>query len=410
MKKLLFTLLSVLISSLIAIGAAELFIRSYAYDAKTRSEGAEKLWKKFRNGYVEDLKMPDSSCSFSDSLAPHPFLGFVQNESDCGNYYVNNRGINDPRDIPSEKDPGAFTILLVGGSVASQMALGKRGIHHFIWLEDELNRRYISPNGKPFRILSGAVGSWRMPTQAVMTTLYAPYVDAVVGLDGYNEATNTAGGLALDLPDTLNYIYVARSPVFGSGFRWIWLLQSYRRISLQNRFLRRSFLAYFAFEKFMGLAANEINFGDRYKNLDKFFALPNDWSSERRAAWNRGRYENYIKMISAQTKAMKIYYAHFLQPNRVFGKELTMEEKQYPELITEENYRAVFLRAYTELKSEGYPIVSLQNVFEGHKETIYGDLIHCKFSEDGDNLGYRIMSSKMAEALGTLWHLKAKAN
>src|SRR6185503_17645390 len=86
-----------------------------------------------------------------------------------------------------------------GGSVADDFASsssdGRRP-----WLENELNARFVSPNGKPFRILNGALSGWKLPNQLFVMQLYGSGADAFISLDGYNEALFHRFGGMLDSP------------------------------------------------------------------------------------------------------------------------------------------------------------------------------------------------------------------
>jgi hypothetical protein len=87
---------------------------------------------------------------------------------------------------PVARNPDRYVILLAGGSVASQISqLAQPGRRSF--LEEELNRAYVSPTGKPFLVLNGGLGAWKQPQQLILLAIYGDFIDAVVTLDGYNE-------------------------------------------------------------------------------------------------------------------------------------------------------------------------------------------------------------------------------
>ncbi|MGL1636439.1 hypothetical protein ACSTI0_00100, partial [Vibrio parahaemolyticus] len=72
-----------------------------------------------------------------DSLAGHPYVGWVNTKlPPCGGLTTNNVGMPDPREIPYERDPDYYSVMLLGGSVASQMIAGSVN-----WLEKALNER-----------------------------------------------------------------------------------------------------------------------------------------------------------------------------------------------------------------------------------------------------------------------------
>ena len=87
---------------------------------------------------------------------------------------------------PSSRIPNYYTVILTGGSVASQLGQNQKPPAPR-YLEEELNKKYVSPNGKPWLVLNGADGAWKEPQPFILFSLYASSVDAVVSLGGYNE-------------------------------------------------------------------------------------------------------------------------------------------------------------------------------------------------------------------------------
>ena len=98
---------------------------------------------------------------------------------------VNNIGLFGP-DYPVLKNPDRYTVMLIGGSVASQLAQNQAPPAPR-YLEEELNRKYVSPNGKPWQVLYGGDGAWKEPQPFILFSLYAGSVDAMVSLGGFNE-------------------------------------------------------------------------------------------------------------------------------------------------------------------------------------------------------------------------------
>ncbi|MFK5143509.1 hypothetical protein ACI4A9_28820, partial [Klebsiella pneumoniae] len=71
----------------------------------------------------------------------------------------------------------------------------------------------MSPNGKPFRVLSGANGAWSYPSQINFLSLYGDSADAVVALDGFNELKPTL--TPLFSPNSDVFLYAARPVEMG---------------------------------------------------------------------------------------------------------------------------------------------------------------------------------------------------
>ncbi|MGZ3695416.1 MAG: hypothetical protein ACXWQO_14965 [Bdellovibrionota bacterium] len=189
-------------ATILALGCAELFVRYAVFSSAERATGAAMLWRSHQNIYSSSEGDGNGGCSLSDSLMPNPFFGFTHNLSlPCHPRFVSNVGLIDSHDFPLKRDPEAFSVVLVGGSVASQMAVGPSNAPS--WLELSLNKKFISPNGKPFRISSGAMGAWHYPSQITFLTLYGDSMDAVVAIDGYNEVEKARFNMPIYAPDAL---------------------------------------------------------------------------------------------------------------------------------------------------------------------------------------------------------------
>src|SRR5579864_592744 len=185
MKRRIFAGITTLIGIILALAAVEVTATVWLIIEDGHYTPADELFQRTQNTYVRDLTR-GKDCRYVDTLYPHPYVAFVHHGNPpCGLANINNVGLfND--DFPTVKRTDRYTILLVGGSVASQMAQnwGPPAPHY---LELALNKGYVSPNGKPFLVLDGGDGAWKEPQSFILFSLYASSVDAVVTLDGYNE-------------------------------------------------------------------------------------------------------------------------------------------------------------------------------------------------------------------------------
>ena len=74
-----------------------------------------------QNTYLRDATK-GTTCRYVDTLYPHPYVGFVHHANPpCGQPWVNNIGLYGP-DYPTVRNPERYTVILSGGSVASQLA------------------------------------------------------------------------------------------------------------------------------------------------------------------------------------------------------------------------------------------------------------------------------------------------
>lgn len=393
----------VICSLSLSLLAADFVVRYALFTPEDRALGARKLFDEHQSPYIQ-RQMADvrsEKCSWSDTIVAHPYLGWVNKaRGECHQPYVNSRGFPG-RDIPFEKDSDHFTILVVGGSVASQLAAGKG--NGGIWLEQILNRDYRSPNGKPFAIVSGAFGAWKFPTQNIATVLFGNRVDAVVAIDGFNEALNDP----MDFPDIFLAVRLSREGEENSHWINFRTLRRWRNFCVRTPLLNRSYMAVAIMrwqvsrvEKAAAEARLASPYGDYY--------FPSSYSLERRRQWNTEQLKYYIRLLAGQARALKLKFAHFMQPIPDYKKPLTENEKRNLKAVTKDRYLPM-LKANAELAKEGVATFSLAGVFDGHEEELYADEIHCAFDQEGvDSPGYRIMSEEIARVLGKQWKLRRK--
>ena len=121
MKQRIFGWISVLFGIVLALGMLEVAAIAWLYLEDGRYTPAAELFQRTQNTFVRDMTK-GSACRYIDTLYPHPYLAFVHHANPpCGLRNLNNIGLlND--DYPVEKRQDRFTILLTGGSIASQLA------------------------------------------------------------------------------------------------------------------------------------------------------------------------------------------------------------------------------------------------------------------------------------------------
>src|SRR6185503_18291144 len=109
----------------------------------------------------------------------------------------------------------------------------------------------------------------------------------------------------------------------------------------------------------------------------------------------------FEKLLTSQSRAMGLRYAHFLQPIPQIGKTLTDEESEFAKDagVTAELYQG-FIHDSERLRREGTPSVDLTGIFSQEKGTVYGDQIHCRRDSNGDSVGYSLMARRIADELG----------
>lgn len=349
-----------------------------------------------------------------DVFFPHPYLSFVHSEKlPLANEAFdgpNNAGFCGP-DFPDEKIEDRYVILLTGGSVASCFGQMFKGGPRF--LEDTLNEQYVSPNGKKFLVLNGAMGGWRQPQQTILFLFYAHVVDALVTLDGFNESHH------FNLPEwrfELPMIEFWRvNPLIENGSERLmasWVNGVVYNFSRNNGLLSRSHYGYFLARSLRDLIRLLIKKSAQKKGQDysrSLFKLPESWGREKSVGVLLERYKDYFRYMSAIAEKMSVKTAHFIQPVPAVSKPLTPEEI---EVVGDLGYKDRYLRLANEmmaLRDEGIPVRSLLHILENVTETIYRDPIH--FHENvktGESLGNRIMGQKMAADLAETFGLDKK--
>jgi hypothetical protein len=346
------------------------------------------------------------NCGYVDTLFPHPYLGFVHHGNPPCGINVNNIGLFDA-DFPSARRTDRFVILLTGGSVANQFVRPQRGDSPYF--EQLLNKRFVSPNGKPFLVLNGADGAWKQPQQAIIFLLYADAVDAVVTLDGFNEHYMIGAGYRFEYPaNNFNIVNPLASRNFGDVVAQ-WAVGSVREAAARNAILSRSQAAYTLISAAQDYLAKRAESRPKPKTtIDSLFLLPQDWSPEQRSAWALDQYKKYIRAMNSVARTEHVRSAFFLQPAPAVAKQLTDEERR---VVGDLKYAAVYqdmAKQLLSLDNEGIPVVSLLEIFDHNTSTLYADPIHLRREKDGTSPGYELMAQEMANHLGQLWMLNKR--
>ena len=347
----------------------------------------------------------------------NPYLGWVNFVyPGCYQYTANNIGMADDRSFPDKKDSEYFSVFLLGGSVAEQMAETFGQPEKMSFLERALNRSYISPNGKPFRIYTGGIGGGAYPQQITLSTLYGDRVDAIIAIDGYNEALGSGGGYSPAGRIAPSYLKALIGTVYYLEHNEpakdaVSYQKKMYRIFRKNKLTSRSYLAFLIYEKlFLKSALLSLEYD---WSRETAFALrgvenyPKGLKLEERISRNVNKYADFIKSLWFISKSRGQYFAHFLQPIRWLYKPLTEKEKSYPKYVNVDFYK-LFENRVISMNKKGVPTFSLLKILKGRTEEFYGDHIHFIRSGNANSPGNEIMAAKMAQILGKLWKLKRK--
>ena len=412
MKQRLLSLATILIGVVLGALLVEAAATTWITVEDAQYTPASQLFERTQNTFVRDITRA-TSCRYVDSLYPHPYVAFVHNGNPpCGIPNVNNIGLfND--DFPAIKRTDRFVVLLTGGSVAANVGqTNPPPAPHF--LEDELNRRFESPSGKPFLVLNGGDGAWKQPQQFILFSLYASTLDAVVTLDGYNEhfAFLPSNQSRLERPAS-NFIDInpfADEERFGEAAT-AWVIGHISGVLAGNPVLRRSHAAYLAVRAIETLArSKDVASSARKTSMAIMFALPADVVADggRMFEVQIELYRKYVRGIELLARRYDVKTAYFLQPVPAWGKTLTPGEKiNAGDLSYGPVYRRM-VAGMMALSTEGLPIFDLGDVAKDEAGLLYRDHIHFDHGPASESRGYSLMARRMAEQIGQAWRLKPR--
>jgi hypothetical protein len=408
-KKVAFAIVTVAIG----MAGAALTIELLAIAALSLRDGhfvpARERVRREANTFVESGTRIGPECQYIDQLFPHPYLAFVHHGNHpCGRANTNNIGLHGD-DFPAERRPDRFVILVTGGSVAGQFAQNQVGGPRY--LEAILNASFVSPTGQPFLVLNGGEGAWKQPQQAILFLLYSAVVDAVVTLDGFNEAliVGSRDSVGLEHPAS-NFLGVV-NPLTGEPYGVVLsrlLLGRLVGFVSRNSVLSQSHAAFIVMRGLRGAVNREWSAGAPRTTIKGLFALPPQWDGEKRIQVGLERYKTYIRDMNAIARSRGVFIAHFIQPVPAIDKRLTEQERA---VVGDLSYRGLYERmtaALLELGAEGVSIFSLLSIFRDMPDTIYVDHIHCEQNPRGESRGYRLMAEEVARVLGETWALKPR--
>ncbi len=366
---------------------------------------AKELFATSRNTYIQDITgSGGSNCRYIDTMFPHPYLAFVHHRDDpCGVPGANNIGVLGDA-YPVVRNPERYVILLTGGSVASQLGqLAQPGRRSF--LEEELNRSYISPTGKPFQVLNGGVGAWKQPQQLILMSIYGDFIDAVVTLDGYNEQHLIKPGLKVrfEMP-AANYLGV--NPIVAKdGFGSLATSWFMGRIAgwLGTGLTSHSHAAYLLASALSSKPADHDD-GFGAKTYSAMMGLPAEITDKPAVYmdWQIAQYAKYIRMMDVSAREFDIKSMFFLQPVPAVDKTLTPEESlATPDVSYGQRYVEIVRRLLT-LRERNIEVRSLLDLYKNQPGTIYADDIH-PARNLMDSPGYSLMAARMAHEMASTW-------
>ncbi len=412
MKKRIFGLISILIGVMLSLAALEVVAIAWMQIEDGHYTPATELFDRTQNTYVRDMTK-GSDCRYVDTLFPHPYLAFVHHANPpCGKPNVNNIGLLG-EDFPTVKRPDRYTILLTGGSVASQLGqIAPPPAPRY--LQDELNAHYVSPTGKPFLVLNGGDGAWKEPQAFILFAMYSTSVDAVVTLDGFNEHymfwKGTKERLERPLSNFLDVNPFVADENFGDAAVG-WVIGRVAGMLSSNPVLGHSHAAYMVVRGIEATAKSKDIFASgKRTTLASMFAMPPEIVADydREFAVQLELYQKYARSIEAIARDQSVKTAYFMQPAPAIGKTLTEEEVRNAGDLGYRDLYTKMVAGMLSLHDRGMAIFDLADVFKDEKGTIYEDHIHFHRDAAGESRGYRLVATAMAQKMAETWGLQPK--
>lgn len=335
-----------------------------------------------------------NECSWSDFVAPHPHFAIYYHEINyCKHPSRNNWGLAG-QDIPSVKDTKFYNVLLLGASVAESLTIPnyENGVSI---LESKLNKRYQSPNGRPFKIINGSVAAANHPIELNMFLILYRLADAVITVEGYNEHFRYKTDFQLYEPPQIWFDIMKKySGSLSSLFRsriysfFSWLIGTPLKYS------------YGAYSSYVALTNLAIKL-DLNKQTSVYPNWPEKFSLEKKSQEYINQYVGQLKNLYILARENNLPIHIFFQPYPGKYKKLTAEEVAQSKwfLSTYPKYDEMSESVISQLPRH-FPVTSLKKIFQNNTDKIYTDHIHV------NELGKEILVSKILETLELKWKLK----
>ena len=327
MKKRLFSFISIVVGFVIALAAVEVMAIGWLYLEDGRHTPAAELFERTQNTYVRDMTR-GTGCRFIDTLYPHPYWAFVHHANPpCGISWANNVGLFGP-DFPTVKPADRYVVMISGGSVAAYLG-GNQKPPYPRYLEEELNKSWVSPNGKPWMVLDAAAGAWKEPQSFIAFAMYATAVDAVINLSGYNEHYYFQPKMDQRLEGpAANFLEAnpfAADENFGDAAIG-WVMGRLAGAMSINPILGKSHAAYLLIRGIEAAAKGKDSFkSSKRTTIPSLFALPKDIQDNPQRLFDvqLDLYQKYFRATEAVAHDNGVKSAYFMQPIPAWGKTLT---------------------------------------------------------------------------------------
>jgi hypothetical protein len=393
-KKISFFITTCFVILILSFVLVEVVLR-----VSTKETKLEPYYNTFKNSAFN--RVNSSFCSWSKSLYPHPYTGFVQsNRTMCKDRKTNLRGMFG-EEYPYKRDEKYFDILVLGGSVASNLTKPKPKTSNDSRFIKALKEGHRGPNGEKIRVFSGSVGAWKQPAQLYHYLLYQDLFDGLILIEGANEVSTGANyKLAVPLDFVANFL---RARDLNLNFEYFILdvIQSFRIWS----------------QTFLGVRLEVIwqnHINDMHQALVNTYELKNFFKVDPRSQKDKlegfvDEYVNYLEVFKlvAQRNNQKIKI--IFQPTIHYMRKEHPEESHIPkgEIVYTQLYPKVvekILKRDTLFKNDIYNALE---IFKHSDYRVYEDYVHFYEGKNGESKARMVFGSKIIELLQRDWKLKS---
>ena len=360
-------LFSILLCLLLTEGGFRIFISrdefEKRYDVEIKHKKILSSW--FGDGFKYD------DCLMNHRLILHPHLAYASKQDDNCHVKITDMGTFGSRNLRLKKSEDEFSILVLGGSVASQLSMHEENSS----LEKTLNKKFMHKSKKIFRIYNGAHPGWKIPNQLIIQAQLKNNFDGIIVLDGFNEFASSFMTTSPWLPDPICFQLSLIQEFNKNSVRKMMSATPTRRKILKKSYFLSVIYAYFLNQEVM----NAIQGGYDIKQLAE-------------------EYPSYLQTLLKSKKTI-----HFFQPTALLGKELTPQEKKSCLMCTPlaiSNF-ATYVEAYR-ARSSGS--IDLSRTFENKRGDYYIDVVHFSAASKGNE----VLVDQMIPHLAKRWGLLAR--
>ena len=254
--------------------------------------------------------LSSNDCPWGHSVGLHPYLEVYYPVLErCQLLERNNYGLHGI-DIPFEKNEAYYTILVVGASVAEQIGGHLDYSTQLAVLDEALNKNWISPSQKPFRVVNASKAGSHQPETLIQTALFLDIADQVISVESYNESGYVSGGRLIEHPGAAwgELATGSQFPIRKSALEF---LTTAARHTLKSP-LRFSY-SLFSILHF-SISRLDEDYQQKVNARTPFPPLPDNWSAEKKKEFFLKQYKSYVEKLNGLVRSQNKKYTLFIQP------------------------------------------------------------------------------------------------